>query len=202
MTMKKIAFAVLMSASAIVASPAAAQNVTGTVNVTGVVAARCSVIESGADSAAFSGTIDLGRLDAADGTLRSELTSATTTSPADAKKVLARVVCTSANPTISVSATKLAIAGAADAGTGYANSIDYVAALRVNTAAATVAEVKFDTGTNTAGTPVTARLGGRIAGGANNNVEVNVSNLRTATGAVLNQGTYNSVISLLITPTL
>ncbi|MFC7537263.1 hypothetical protein ACFQPG_07765 [Sphingomonas sp. GCM10030256] len=200
--MNKFAFAVLMTASAIAATPAAAQQVTGTVNVTGTVAGRCSVIESGLEKTSFSGTIDLGRLDAADGTLRSELTSATSANPADAKKVTARVVCTSSNPTIGVSATKLAIAGAADAGTGYANSIDYVAALRVKTASATnpLAEVKFDTQNNSAA--VTAQLGSRIAGGTADNVEVNVSNLRTAAGSVLNQGTYNSVISLSITPTL
>ena len=200
--MKKIAFAVLMTASAIAATPAAAQQVTGTVNVTGTVAGRCSVIDSSQEKTSFSGTIDLGRLDAADGTLRGELTSATSANPADAKKVTARVVCTSSNPTIGVSATKLAIAGAGDAGTGYANSIDYVAALRVKTASATnpLAEVKFDTQNNSAA--VTAQLGARIAGGTADNVEVNVSNLRTAAGSVLNQGTYNSVISLSITPTL
>lgn len=200
--MKKIAFAVLMTASAMAAAPAAAQQVTGTVNVTGTVAGRCSVIESNLEKASFSGTIDLGRLDAADGTLRSELTSATSATPADLKKVTARVVCTSSNPTIGVSATKLAIAGAGDAATGYANSIDYVAALRVKTSSAStpLAEVKYDTQNNSAA--VTAQLGARIAGGTADNVEVNVSNLRTAAGSVLNQGTYNSVISLSITPTL
>ena len=201
--MKKIAFALLMSASAIVATPAAAQSVTGTVNVTGTVASRCSVIEANLEKATFSGTIDLGRLDAANGTLRSELTSSTSIAPADAKKVSVRVVCTSSNPTIGVSATKLAIAGSTAAGTGYANSIDYVAALRVNTASATtpLAEVKFDTRTNS--TAVTAQLGARIAGGTSDNVEVNISNLRTAAVSdVLNQGTYNSVVSLSITPTL
>jgi hypothetical protein len=199
----KIAFAALLSASAMIASPAAAQQATtGTVDVKGVVASRCTVLDGGAEKTTFTGQIDLGRLDAADGTIRTDLNTSSTTNPAAAKKVVARVICTSSNATIGVSATKLAIAGAADAGIGYANSIDYVAALRVNTAASTVAEVKFDTGLNTAGTPVTALLGGRIAGGPNNNVEVNVSNLRTADGAVLNQGTYNSVISLSITPTL
>ena len=201
--MNKIALAaILMTASAVVATPASAQNVAGTVNVTGTVAARCSVIESGLEKTSFTGTIDLGRLDAANGTLRPELTSATSTAPANAKKVTARVVCTSSNPTIGISATKLAIAGAGAAGTGYANSIDYVAALRVNTASTTlpVAEVKFDTQTNSAA--VTAQLGSRIAGGTTDNVEVNVSNLRTAAGSVLNQGTYASIISLSITPTL
>jgi hypothetical protein len=202
--MKKTIFALALSASALSATPAFAQQVTGTVNVTGTVAGRCSVIEAGAEKTTFTGNIDLGRLDAADGTLRSELTSSTSVSPADAKKVTARVVCTSANPTIGVSATKLAIANGGDAGAGYANVIDYVAALRVKTASSTtpLAEVKYDTLADTA--PVTAKLGARIAGGSDNNVEVNVSNLRTKGGSanVLNEGTYNSVVSLSITPTL
>ncbi|QIL01365.1 hypothetical protein G7078_00175 [Sphingomonas sinipercae] len=202
--MNKIALAVVLSATALSATPAMAQQVSGTVNVTGTVAGRCSVVESGAEKTTFTGNIDLGRLDAADGTLRSELTSSTTASPADAKKVTARVVCTSANPTIGVSATKLAIANAGDAGVGYANVIDYVAALRVKTASSTnpLTEVKFDTLSDS--TPITAKLGARIQGGTDNNVEVNVSSLRTKGGAgnVLNEGTYNSVVSLSITPTI
>ena len=202
--MKKIALAVGLSATALSASPAIAQQVTGTVNVTGTVAGRCSVIDAGAEKTTFTGNIDLGRLDAADGTLRSELTSSTAVTPADAKKVTARVVCTSANPTISVSATKLAVANAGDPGVGYANVIDYVAALRVKTASTTtpLVEVKYDTLSDSA--PITSKLGSRIAGGSENNVEVNVSNLRTKGGAtnVLNEGTYNSVVSLSITPTI
>lgn len=202
--MKKIAIAFALSATALSATPALANQVAGTVNVTGTVAGRCSVIEAGAEQGTFTGSIDLGRLDAADGTLRSNLTSSTTTAPADAKKVLARVVCTSANPTIGVSATKLAVANAGAPGVGYANVIDYVAALRVTTAssATPLVEVKYDTLSDTA--PITSTLGARIAGGTANNVEVNVSNLRTTGGAanVLNEGTYNSVVSLSITPTI
>lgn len=202
--MKKIAIAFALSATALSTTPALAQQVAGTVNVTGTVAGRCSVIEAGAEKTTFTGNIDLGRLDAADGTIRAELTGSTTTSPADAKKVIARVVCTSANPTIGVSATKLAVANAGDSGAGYANVIDYVAALRVKTASSTtpLVEVKYDTLSDSA--PITAKLGSRIAGGTDNNVEVNVSSLRTKGGAanVLNEGSYNSVVSLSISPTL
>lgn len=201
--MNKLALALLVSTT-VLASPSLAQQVSGTVNVTGTVGGRCSIIEAGTEKTVFTGSIDLGRLDAADGTLRTELTSSTSASPADAKKVTARVVCTSTNPTIGVSATKLAIANGGDAGTGYANVIDYVAALRVKTASATtpLAEVKYDTLRDT--TAVTAKLGARIAGGTDNNVEVNVSNLRTKDGAanVLNEGTYNSVVSLSVAPTI
>jgi hypothetical protein len=161
------------------------------------------VIEtSGAEKATFTGNIDLGRLDAADGTLLTGLTSSSTTSPAAGKKVTARVVCNSANPTIGVSATKLAIANAGAPATGYANVIDYTAALRVNTASGGTAEVQYNTELDKS--EVTAKLGGRIAAGAASNVEVNVSNLRTVGGAtnVLNEGNYSSVVSLSITPTL
>ena len=44
----------------------------------------------------------------------------------------------------------------------------------------------------------------RIAGGAANNVEVNVSNLRTqgSSANVLNQGNYSSQIKVSIAPTI
>jgi len=204
LNMNKTLIAVALSASFLSSTPALADQVTGTVNVSGTVAGRCSVIESGAEKTSFSGNIDLGKLDQFDGTIRPELTSSSSTSPADAKKVVARVVCTSANPTIGVSATKLAIANAADPATGYANVIDYVAALRVKTASSTtpLVEVKYDTLSDTAA--VTAKLGSRIAGGTDNNVEVNVSSLRTKGGAgnVLTEGSYSSVVSLSIAPTI
>jgi hypothetical protein len=200
--MNKIALAALISASALSATPALAQSVAGTVNVTGTVAGRCSIIESSVEKQTFTGSIDLGRLDTANGTLIPTLTSSSTTTPAAGKTVAARVVCNSANPTIGVSATKLAISAGGTPSAGYANVIDYVAALRVKTALNTTAEVKFDTLTDTL--EKTAKLGGRVAGGADNNVEVNVSSLRTVGGAtnILNEGNYASIVSLSITPTL
>ena len=90
--MRKIAFTALATAAALAAVPAAAQSVSGTVNVTGTVADRCSVIGSGGLAQSFTGDINLNRLDADDGTLRSGLVGSTSTTPADAKTVSARVV--------------------------------------------------------------------------------------------------------------
>ncbi|HEY8591643.1 MAG TPA: hypothetical protein VIL42_02130 [Sphingomicrobium sp.] len=198
--MKKIALALIAAATALSAVPAAAQTATGTVNVTGTVAGRCSIIEAGVDKQTFTGSIDLGRLDAANGTLRSDLGGATA---ADGKTVAARVVCTSANPTIGVSATRLNTGGAIDPGAGYSNDIDYTASLKVKTAAATTpTEVQYKTDVNT--TMVKQKLAGRIAGGTDNNVEVSISALKAENGAasILNEGTYRSVVSVSIEPTI
>jgi hypothetical protein len=202
LNMKKIVLAAMVSASALSATPALAQSIAGTVNVTGTVSGRCAIIEGNAEKASFTGTIDLGRLDTANGTLIPTLTSSSSITPAAGKTVVARVVCNSANPTIGVSATKLAIAAGGTPTVGYANTIDYVAALRVKTAASTTAEIKFDTLTDTS--EKTTQLGGRVLGGTENNVEVNVSSLRTVGGAtnILNAGNYASIVSLSITPTI
>lgn len=204
--MNKFGFALLASATVFAASPAAAQQVVnGTINVTGTVGGRCSVIDGSTEKATFDGTLALGRLDADNGTLRADLTTATSASPAAGQKVTARVVCTSANPTIGITADKLTNGETAAAETGYANKIDYVAAIRVvTTASATPVEYTFDTLAHAANSIQGGKLGSRIAGGTANNVEVNVSNLRTQGSAanVLNQGNYSSQIKVSIAPTI
>jgi hypothetical protein len=200
--MNKFALAALAAAAAVAAFPAAAQTTTGTVNITGTVAGRCSVINSGVAQQSFTGSIDLGRLDADDGTLRSALVSSLSASPADAKTVSARVVCTSANPTIGVQASKLSNGNAAAAADGYSNVIDYTASLKVKTAASTTVEAQYKTLSDSAA--VTKKLGGRIAGGSASNVEVSIFGLAPTNGttSVLEQGTYNSTVSVTIEPTV
>jgi hypothetical protein len=203
--MKKTIATVLAIAAGFTATSAFAQTVTGTVNVTGVVGGRCSVVAPGGGSEVkdFSGAIDLQRLDAADGTLRSSLTGSSAAAPADNLSVATRIVCTTANPTVGISATPLNTGGATDPGAGYSNDINYVAQVRVNTASGSVKTVSYATATG-GGTPVTAQLGERIAAGGTNNVAVSVHGLAAEAGAtsLLAEGKYTSVISVTINPTM
>ncbi len=197
--MKKIALAVMVSVTAFSAAPVLAQSTTGTVNITGTVNARCSVIESGIAGQAFTRSIDLKRLDNDNGVLRADLVSSTSASPADGLKVNARVNCNTANPRIGVVATRLST-GAGDPGADYSNTINYSASLKVKTQSAKTIEAIYATATDT--TAVTKTLGERIAGGNDNNVEVSVFGLATdKASAQLTQGNYTSLVTVTIEPT-
>jgi hypothetical protein len=202
--MKKSFAATALILATLAATPAAAQSVNGTVNVTGTVGGRCSVVQpgGGAEVQTFSGAIDLKRLDAADGTLRSSLVSSTDATPADNLNVATRVVCTSANPTVGISATRLNTGGATDPGAGYSNDINYTAQVKVNTASGTTKSVTYST--LAGGAAATSQLGSRIAAGNSNNVEVSVFGLSAEGGAtsLLAEGTYTSTVTVFINPTM
>ena len=202
--MKKTIASLLVIAAGLAAAPASAQSVTGTVNVTGVVGGRCSVVAPGGTTEVqtFGGTIDLQRLDAADGTLRSTLTASTTSSPADSLSVATRVMCNTANPTIGVIATPLNTGGATVAGAGYSNDINYTAQVKVNTASGGSKTVSYST--LVGGAATSAQVGERIAGGSANNIAVSVFGLSAKGGAtsLLAEGKYTSVVTVTINPTL
>lgn len=201
--MTKFAIAFVAAAATLAALPAAAET-TGTINVTGNVQSRCSVIQPGGSTEAstFSGTIALGRLDAADGTLKSALAGSTSATPAQGLTVSTRIVCNSANPTVGIAATKLNTGGATDPGTGYSNNVDYTAQVKVKTASGSTQTVSYSTGVGGAAT--TAKLGQRIAGGATDNFEVSAYGLAASNGAtsLLAAGDYASVITVSIDPTI
>jgi len=200
--MKKIVLAALAATTALIATPAAAQVVTGTVNVTGTVVGRCSVVQvGGAPVQTFGGTIGLGTLDDPDGTLRDNLQSSTSVAPADGLSVNTRVVCTSANPTVEISATNM-VTGAGTAGiNGYSDNIDYTAQVAVNVAAGGVVTTSYNTFVGGAAT--SQQLGGPIAAGAADNVHVSVYGLAAENGptSTLVAGSYLGVITVTITAT-
>ena len=200
---KTLATAILMLAG-IAAAPASAQSVTGNVTISGTVGGRCSIVQPGGGSevASFTGAINLQRLDAADGTLRNTLAGSTAASPADGLTVGSRVVCTSANPTIGVIATRLNTGGTTDPGTGYSNDINYTAQLKVNTASGGTKAVSY--GTLNGGAASTAQLGERIAAGSANNVDVSIFSLAAEGGAtsLLAEGRYASTVTVTINPTM
>lgn len=183
--MKKIAL-IAMAAAAVSAAPAMAQTVTGTITLTGVVGPKCYVIPGSVST--FSDAVDFLQLDAANGTLRPGLAT-------DFGTRTFTVKCTSANPGLSITATPLATGGSAAA--GYDNSIDYDATLTVDlagggTAAVTDASGTAGATTGSAGAPLANSMG---------NVRVTSANYATNTATdLLVAGTYNGVITVVISP--
>ncbi len=208
--MKKLVLAAMAASTALIAVPASAQTpppVTGTVNVTGSVTNRCSVVApGGASSSSFSGTIALGTLDDPDGTLRDNLIGSTTGSPADSLHVTARVVCNTAAPVVSISATAMQISGGTlTGGTGYSDTINYTAQVEVDKVGGTSEFRRYDTATSAApaGSSATGALTASIHPGAADNVDVSVFGLASegANTNILAAGSYLGVVTVTISPT-
>jgi hypothetical protein len=176
-------------------SAAMAQTVTGTVNVTGSVAAKCVVI-TGGSGGSFSGSIPLGELAGTDGTLSSTLAGSTNASPGGSTQF--RVNCNSAAPKVTLSSTRLALTPTATAPTGYANVIDYTAALDASLASGSTQTVSYVTAAALPAATVQS-LSSSLANTANN-LTVKAYALNTASGALLMAGNYSSVISITIEP--
>lgn len=186
--MRKLALIALASSAAMVAVPAAAQDVTGTINLTGSVAPKCLVLP-GAGST-FGETVAFGELAQGDGTLRTDL--ATTFGTKNY-----RVVCTTANPTISVDSTALATATSAPS--GYDNSIDFQASVALTTTGTNNGPFADDS--STAALSATA-IGSRLANNGSNNIAVTTSNYRTdnATDLLVAATDYAGSIVIVIAP--
>jgi hypothetical protein len=185
--MKKLVLAALAASAAFIATPAAAQTVTGTITMTGSVAAKCFVMP-GAGST-FSDSVNLGELAQADGTLRSSASLAT---DFDAGVDDFQVLCTSANPEVTVTANPLA--SATSAPSGYDNSIDYVAHAQFTlvSGSATVSD------STTAGSTGPTPLGGRL-NGTGTNVHITADTF-SATGVLVAATDYTGTIVVLIAP--
>ncbi|HWE48080.1 MAG TPA: hypothetical protein VG407_18835 [Caulobacteraceae bacterium] len=180
------------------AGAASAQSVTGTVNVTGSVAAKCFVV-GGGDPSSFSGTIALGELasdgtNGPEGTLRTNLPTAAETVGYEAT---AQVNCTSSNVAVSLLATKL------DAGLGvpagsYTSTVNYTAGL--NLLLDSTGTGAFTYNTLTASGATTGTTGAPLQNAANN-VTVSVWNFGSQGGPLLRAATtYASTVTVNISP--
>jgi hypothetical protein len=180
----------VMTAAVLLALPqmALAQQATGTINLTGTVAGRCSIVGGGQ---AFSDTINLGELAGNDGRIRTDLTDA---SP-DAVRNFS-LVCTSATPNVRLSATRLATGTTAPA--GYENNIDFTAEVAVQQASGTPPAITYTTASSLPA-PTNVALTAPLANVADN-VTVSVYSFGTTAGALLVAGDYTSVISVTISP--
>lgn len=191
--MKYTATAAAILALAVAATPAAAQSVSGTVTITGTVAEKCVVTDTGDDpNTDFGGIINLGALDDVDGTLRP---IGTILASSNLNNLGFRVVCTSATPSVSVTAAPMVNAGVT-APTGYADTVHFTADANFSVVGGTDNFQVVTDGTATDGGTLTNRL----ATGPDN-VQVDLSNFHTpAATDVLTAGTYTGTVSITISP--
>ena len=198
--MKKLVLAAMAAASMVaLAGPAAAQSVTGTINITGSVGSKCTVIPSGGGtSSTFGATVALGELAQADGSLKASGTlAALFNAGGDGTSAMAfRVVCTSSAPTVAVDATQITTGAGDNATAGYANRIDYQAnvGLTLVSGSQTVSNDSASAATDP------TSLTGRLAG-TGNNVVVTAQDFRTASGHdLLEAGSYTGQVVVTIAP--
>ncbi len=192
--MKKIIALTGVATLALLATPAAAQ-VSGSVTLTGTVGDKCLVTNAGATGTAptsFSGTVSVGQLD--NGTTGELGTIADVSSTTDANLNF-RVVCTTANPAVTVSATPM-MNNSATPTAGYTNRVDYSSTVTF-TRVGGVTPVTVSTG-GTASSGPTA-LASRLAA-SGNNIQVEANGF-SATGVLLS-GTYTGVVSVTVAPSI
>ena len=182
--MKKIAF-LAAAACAALATPAMAQT-TGTINLTGSVAAKCTAAPGGTtfgDSTAF------GELAVTAGTVRTDLATVFGTHAFT-------IICNTGNPTVSVDADALATTAGATA--GYDNSIDYTATVTVARSGTTAATFTND---SSLAATAAAPLGAPLANSAGNvSVTTSAYHTNTATDLLVASPTYAGVIKIVIAP--
>ncbi len=185
--MKKIVYTAMV-VTALAASPAMAQNATGTVQVSGSVESKCTA------STPITGSITLNELALASGKVDPAFSS-----QSGGLSRSFTVVCTSANVAISVSSD--ALNNSTDNTTlgGYTGRVHYTSTLTANKAGGGVATAVYTT-TDTLPAATTTPLGDRLANAADN-ITVTVSN-GTTTNAndVLKAGGYGSTIAITVAP--
>ncbi len=193
--MKKIVLLALAASTVAVATPASAQNATGTVTITGSVADKCQVTPVlGGNYVTSRNLLELSQ---ADGTLEASTTLATRFGVAGTTAPAFRVVCTTAAPKVTVEASPLlhTTVGLQALASGYTGTVNYTADVKVTTTAA-LPETVSDT--TAAGTTVLT-LSNRLAA-SGNNVEITTSAFNTAASALLNAGSYSGQIVVTVSP--
>ncbi len=194
--MKYATSAIAILAIAAATSPAAAQvqDVTGTVTITGTVGDKCIVTDAGdVPDPDFGGLIELGQLDDTDGTLKDLGTISASNNLTD---LGFRVVCTTASPTVTVTAEPM-VNPSITAPDGYADTVHFTADANFSVVGGT------DTYsvTTDATALATGTLSDRLATGPDN-VQIDLSNFHTPeTDDVLTAGTYTGTVSITISPT-
>ena len=192
--MKKIVLLAFAASTVAVATPAFAQNATGTVNITGTVGDKCQVTPVAGGN--YVTSRDLLELTQADGTLEASATLATRFGVAGSTAPTFRVVCTTAAPKVSVSASPLlhGTVGLQAPAEGYTGTINYTAGVKVSTVAGT--ENVSDT---TAAGSTDLTLASRLAA-SGNNLEITTTAFNTAASALLNAGSYSGQIVVTVSP--
>lgn len=186
----KLALATL--SMTLIASPAVAQSVGGAINISGSVAPKCLVLPGPGNN--FGTSVALGELAKTDGRLATDLSSRF--SAVGGTGLSARIVCTSANPTVSVDAFE--ITSATPATTGYANRIDFAARVALSVTPSGIDTISNDS--RSAATGPTA-LSGRLANNGNSNVVISADTFSTPVATdLLVAGAYTGRIEIIIAP--
>jgi hypothetical protein len=183
--MKKLVVSALMIGSALAAAPAFAQ-ASGSVDVSGTVAARCSAV------APITGSITLGELAKTDGTVDTAFSGNTGGLSRDFT-----IKCNGANPKVSVEAKPLINAAATNSPNGYTNTVHYTATVIARGAkggTASVADQSLSSGA-TAG-----QVGDRFAAVSNNLSLTIGSGITTESTAILDAGTYAGKVEITVAP--
>ena len=193
-TSSKIA-AIALAASGLMALSAgsASAAAVGTIDVTGAVGAKCMVLPSGATT--FTGTLGFGELSGADGTLAPSTSTQSTSF---------EVVCNTAAPTVTISATPMTAQNNPTTTAGYSSTVDYTAEVNVLKATSGSATFSYKTvdGTALGGEPSTGPVGDRIKV-ISSNLTVTASALATRGGTanILAADTsYKGVITVTVSP--
>jgi hypothetical protein len=175
--MKKIALLALAVSSAAIATPAMAAtgDTVGTINIIGSVASKCTVLVGAGTSSTWGTSIDMLELADANGTLLpSAQLSNTFNSQANSNRI-ARVVCTTLAPKITVNAKPLV--NSATVPTGYVNTVHFQADVAVTTVGGTEPTHSDDSLDYPTATGPTALLSALSASG--DYVTISTSNWRT-----------------------
>lgn len=190
-------YLMLAAPAILLATPAMAQNATGTVIINGSVANRCAVITGQSTSPTWGTTVNLGELTQSNGTLKASSDLSTTFGTVAGGAQNATVVCTTANPSITVNADPLVNAAVTPAsGSGYTNTVQFQADVTVNKVGGSTA---YSNDSAAAPTGPTA-LGDRLAA-TGPNVLISTSNWRTTgTDGLLVAGNYQGQIVVTIAP--
>lgn len=176
-------------------SVASAQTVTGTVNITGFVSARCGTLANGASP--FGGTIALGELSQqTNGALLANLAGSTANSPAG--EVAFEAGCTGTASTVTLRATRLSTPGTALP--GGSSNIDYTAEVKIALAAGGFATIDYRTALSAPAATVQS-ISGPYANVANN-LTVSLFALAAENGptSLLTVGDYTATITVIIAP--
>lgn len=187
--MKKFT-ALALLATAAIATPAMAQtSATGTVQVTGTVAAKCAITSTAPTA------ITLNELALTNGTVDSAFSSQT--------GGLTRsftVKCTSSSPTVSVSSDALNNSTDNTTGGGYTGRVHYTSTVVADKATSGTATTSYTTADTLPG--ASSVVVGAPLKNAADNVRVTVSNgTTTNTGDLLKAGSYSSTITVTVSPT-
>ena len=188
--MKKILIAALAATSALAATPASAQTaVSGTVTVTGTVALKCTANPNNLD-----GSITLGELALANGTVDSAFSS-----NSGGLTRTYTVTCTGPNATLSAEANALVNSAIVSPTAGYTNTVHYTATLTADKAGSgSASAVDLSSAAGATAVP----LGGHLANAAGNvRLTISAGNTTNATD-LLEAGSYSGSVAISVTPTV